>query len=93
LFILCCEALCSIKKAEMDGDIHGVPISRKGTRINQLYFADDCLLFCKAHMGEWRSIQGVLSTYEAASSQKINREKIALFFSWNTKQEVTEAIS
>jgi hypothetical protein len=94
LFILCAEALCSsINKAVRDGDIHGVPISRKGFRINQLYFADDCLLFCKASLSEWRSCQGVLSTYEAASGQKINREKTALFFSRNTKQEVRESIS
>jgi hypothetical protein len=94
LFILCAEALCSsINKAVMDGDLHGIPISRKGIRINQLYFADDCLLFCKANMGEWRRFQGVLSTYEAASGQKINREKTALFFIRNTKQEVREAIS
>lgn len=44
-------------------------------------------------MREWRCIQKVLSNYEAASGQKINREKTSIFFSSNTKLEVREAIS
>lgn len=53
LFILCTEALSSlIRKAEDEGRISGVPISRGGIRINHLFFADDSLLFCKANLRE-----------------------------------------
>lgn len=93
LFILCAEALCSlIRKAESDGCFSGIPISKRGTRITQLFFADDCLLFCKANGREWKCIQDIFFSYEAASGQKINKEKTTIFFSKNTKQEVGEVL-
>lgn len=49
LFLLCAEALSSLlTKADRDGKLSGVPTSKKGPRINHLFFADDSLLFCKA---------------------------------------------
>jgi hypothetical protein len=85
LFILCTEALSSlIRNSEREGGITGVPISRGGTRIHHLFFADDSLLFCKANPREWRHIEEILERYERASGQKINREKTSIFFSKNT---------
>jgi hypothetical protein len=88
LFILCAEAFSSlIRKTEREGGITGVPISRGGTRIHHLFFADDSLLFCRASMREWRRVEEVLAFYESASRQKINREKTFIFFSKNTSPE------
>ena len=53
LFILCAEGLSNlISKAEMNGRVLGLPITRGGTKIGHLFFADDSLLFCKANLFE-----------------------------------------
>jgi hypothetical protein len=65
----------------------GLPIARGGTRFNHLFFVDDSLLFCKTNIFEWLHIQAVLDTYEKASSQKLNKNKMSIFFSRNTKAE------
>ena len=43
-------------------------------------------------MEEWAWIQEILSLYEKASGQKLNREKTSIFFSRNTKQETKDFI-
>jgi hypothetical protein len=93
LFILCAETLSSlIRNSERVGGITGVPISRGGTWIHHLFFADDSLLFWKANLREWRHIEEILELYELASGQKINREKTSIFFSKNTTSEAKEEI-
>lgn len=85
-FIICAEGLSSLlNRAELDRGIIGLPITRGGTRLNHLFFADDSLLFCKASIFEWMRIQEVLQVYEKTSGQKLNREKTSIFFSRNTK--------
>jgi hypothetical protein len=94
LFILCAEGLSSIlHKAEREGRISGLAIATRGTKINNLFFADDNLLFCKANFVEWGNVQEILDVYEKASGQKLNREKTFIFFSKNTKQEFKEYIA
>jgi len=67
LFILCAEALSSlIKSAVSDGRISGIPISRRGIRIDNLFFADDSILFCGANLEEWRCIQELLKIFAAS---------------------------
>jgi hypothetical protein len=93
-FILCAEGLSSLlTQAELDRRITGIPISRGGTRINHLFFADDSLLFCKATIFQWLHIQDILQLYEEASGQKINKEKTGIFFSRNTKVETKAHIA
>jgi hypothetical protein len=46
LFILCAEVLSSLlQHSSKEGLISGVSLSRGGTRIHHLFFADDSLLF------------------------------------------------
>jgi len=46
-FILCAEAMSSLlHQTKRMGEITGIPITRGGTTINHLFFADDSLLFC-----------------------------------------------
>jgi len=93
-FIICTKAMSSmLDNSARRGAITGIPISRRGTSINHLLFADDSLLFCHANLQEWRHIQGLLARYEAASGQQPNREKTSIFFSRNTREEVRDTLS
>ena len=81
MFILCVEGLSNlISRAEMNGGLSSMPITRGGTKISHLFFMDDSLLFCKANLFEWIKFQEILMKYEKASGQKINREKSSIFF-------------
>lgn len=85
LFLLCAEGLSSIiQQMERVGHISGLPISRGGTKLSHLFFADDSLLFCRATFSEWCNIQDLLEIYEKASGQTINKGKTSIFFSPNT---------
>lgn len=73
LFLLCAEGLSGlISKREVEGKIQGVTISSCGPSVNHLLFADDSLLFCRATESECHQINEILSSYECASSQKVN---------------------
>lgn len=87
-FLLCGEGLGALlNRVENEGRITGLPITRGGTRLNHLFFANDSLLFCKTNIFEWLHIQEILDTYEKASGQKLNKNKTSIFFSRNTKAE------
>uniref|UniRef100_A0A2N9F204 Reverse transcriptase domain-containing protein n=1 Tax=Fagus sylvatica TaxID=28930 RepID=A0A2N9F204_FAGSY len=72
--------------------LKGVSISRGGPKITHLFFADDSLLFCKATTADVERIQGILSQYERASGQQINRQKTTIFFSKSTPQSAQAAV-
>ena len=82
LFLLCMEGLNGmIEKAEMDGDIQGFSLCRRGLKLTHLLFVDDCFLFCRATMEECGKVLDILNDHEEASGQKINKTKTTLFFS------------
>jgi hypothetical protein len=96
LFLLCAESLSSmLMQADRDGFLEGVPTSRRGPRINHLFFADDSLIFCRASLDHWNRLSVILNSYGAASGQQLNKEKTGIFFSGNTppetRQKITEA--
>jgi hypothetical protein len=85
LFLICAEALSSLMtQADSNGNLEGVPTSKKGPKLNHLFFADDSLLFCKATPFHWRKMTRILHAYEMASGQRLNQEKTLVFFSRNT---------
>ncbi|XP_050241121.1 uncharacterized protein LOC126690018 [Quercus robur] len=93
LFLFCSEGLNAIlRKAALNGEIQGFSLSRNGPKITHLFFADDCLLFCRSTLEECEKIQELLSLYEDASSQMLNKNKTTLFFSRNTDEQMKEAI-
>lgn len=94
LFIICAEALTYLLlKAEQSGSIFSVPIGRGQLRINHLFFSDNNLLFCKANSLEWTNFIHLLGIYEQSSSQVLNREKTAIFFSSDTPKDIQRNIT
>ena len=81
-----------IKKVADNGDIQGVSICRNGPKLTHLFFADDSLLFCRATTQECQKVLEILSSYERASGQKLNRDKTSLFFSKSTSIEMQNQI-
>jgi hypothetical protein len=71
--------------AKQERRLTGLPIARGGTIINNLFFEDDSLLFCRANVLEWNQIQEVLEVYEQASGQKLNRDKTSIFLAKTRK--------
>ena len=86
LFNLCVEGLSNlILRAEMNHRLSGLLITRGGTKVSHLFFADDNLMFCRANIFEWIKVQEILIIYEKALGQKINWDKTSIFFNKNTK--------
>uniref|UniRef100_A0A2N9J9T5 Non-specific serine/threonine protein kinase n=2 Tax=Fagus sylvatica TaxID=28930 RepID=A0A2N9J9T5_FAGSY len=82
LFLLCAEGLHGLlSQAESRGQIQGISLCRNGPRLTHLFFADDCLLFCKENKTECDAFLQILNQYEFASRQQLNRSKTTLFFS------------
>ena len=85
LFLFCAEGLNALLyQAANNGEIQGYSICRASPKITHLFFADDCLLFCRATSIECSKIQSILAWYEAASGQQVNSDTTTAFFSQNT---------
>ena len=92
-FLFCAEGLNALlNKAVDNGEISCLSLCRQGPKITHLFFADDCLLFCRSNRIECQKIQQVLDWYEVASGQLVNKKKTTLFFSRNTPKEVQQEI-
>ena len=88
LFIMCAEGLSALlRDAEKRGAIHGIKIARQIDPISHLFFADDSLLFVRASEDEVENVMDILTTYEAASGQKLNMDKSEMSFSRNIDLE------
>ncbi|KAL6225406.1 hypothetical protein ACLB2K_004256 [Fragaria x ananassa] len=88
LFLICAKGLSALlQKEEETGGIHGVKVADGAPPINNLFFADDSLIFGDAKMSECKRLKEILSIYEAASGQKIYYGKSAISFSPSTSEE------
>lgn len=93
LFLLCAEGFSSLlQRAEQNGGLSGIPIAPRATKVSHLFFADDCLLFCRATFQEWSNVMQLIQRYEQASGQKINTSKTTIYFSHNTRVEFKELV-
>ena len=77
-----------ITKAAKEGDIQGVSICKNGPKLTHLLFADDSLVFCRSTEAKCHHLLLILSAYERASGQQVNRAKTNLFFSKSTPHEM-----
>ncbi|XP_017979793.1 PREDICTED: uncharacterized protein LOC18594299 [Theobroma cacao] len=88
LFVIMSEALsCLINLSQETNIISGLKICRRGSNITHLLFADDSMIFGKVKRQEIQVLKGIFEKYEAASGQKINKDKSSLLFSRNTPTE------
>jgi len=72
------EAYC------MKGDWQAIPITRNGTRLSHLMFADDVVLLGEASKTQAQVMMKCLLEFCQASGQKISLEKSKVYFSPNT---------
>lgn len=80
------------RKEEREGRIQGISVCSTAPWISHLMFADDCIIFRNATGEEGARVLKILGDYEKNSGQKLNKDKMSLFFSKNTGSERREAI-
>ena len=91
VFILSGEVLSGLcKNAASSGELQGVRVARGCPRVNHLLFADDTMFFCNSSTDCCNNLVKILSEYERASGQKINRSKSEITFSSRTPTEMKE---
>ncbi|KAL0458268.1 UNVERIFIED_CONTAM: hypothetical protein Slati_0454000 [Sesamum latifolium] len=76
-----------LRRAEEEGSIRGIAVSRLAPPISHLLFTDDTLIFCEASIGPMTCIKKVLSSFEQASGLQINLHKSTLVISSNVPEE------
>ncbi|XP_031096851.1 uncharacterized protein LOC116001092 [Ipomoea triloba] len=85
LFILILEVFhLMILKCQREGSIHDIAIARGAPLISNLFFADDCYIFCQATAHEAITLKNSTESFASASGQTINLTKSTLTFSKNT---------
>ncbi|XP_074336055.1 uncharacterized protein LOC141673224 [Apium graveolens] len=84
LFIICAEGLLSVIRYYESKKWHrGVSICHRAPVISHMLFADDGYVYCKADVEEAGKVLELLHLYEKVLGQKINIEKLSVFFSTN----------
>lgn len=93
LFILSMEGLSAlIHNEELNGGIHGLVIAKGAPPLTHLFFADDCLMFCRANSLEANILKATLAEFSLASGQVINFSKSSLQFSKNVDSITREVV-
>lgn len=93
LFLLCTEGLHGlIMHAAIVGVIKGFALCKRSLELIHLLFVDGSLLFCRVMPEEYNKIMDLLTIYENASGQKVNRSKIAIFFSKSIPKDTKDII-
>ncbi|MCH84332.1 RNA-directed DNA polymerase (Reverse transcriptase), partial [Trifolium medium] len=76
LFVLCMERLGTmISSSVSNGSWKPMQITKDGTKLSHLFFADDVLLFAKANVSQARVVNNVLERFCALSGLKISLDK------------------
>ncbi|KAL0416872.1 UNVERIFIED_CONTAM: hypothetical protein Slati_3519100 [Sesamum latifolium] len=81
-----------VRRAEADGAIRGVWVSRNGPRVSHLLFADGTLIFCDANREAIQVVRDLLATFEDGSGLQINYQKSAIVFSRNVPVHIQEEL-
>ena len=93
LFLLVSEGLNGLlQQAVSRGELKGFSLCKNGPQVSHLFFADDGLIFCSVRMGDVQAILEILSQYELASSQQVNRMKTNLFFGKSVSEDTKNSI-
>lgn len=85
VFVICGEVLSGLcKKAQENGLMTGLRLTRQCPRINHLLFADNTMFFVKADEQSSGALIDILQQYETASGQLINNAKSSVYLSLKT---------
>lgn len=79
-------------EAERNGSIPGVKVCHGAPSISHLLFADDSIILIRANSENAAELQRILQLYESVSGQTINKEKSAILFSSNTRDQGRSAV-
>lgn len=64
LFLICIEGLTSLMQHyERRGLIQGIKVARSAPSISNMFFADDCFIFCKTSTDYASTIQSMLGVF------------------------------
>ena len=86
LFLIVVEGLLSlIKDSTNEGKLQGFAATRNGPKVTNLFFADDCLIFCRANSRDCKELLSILRNYGQASGQEINVGKSSILYNKNTR--------
>lgn len=67
LFILILEVLDSmIYRHKRVDSLHGIKVARDATKVTNLFFADDCYIFCRAYPLECLILKSLIDDFVAA---------------------------
>ena len=89
IFIVRGEVLSGLCiKAQEEGSLLGIIVSRNSLKINHLLFADDTMFFVKTSQQSVDALKDILIKYETASGQTISPLKSSITFSKKTPMEV-----
>lgn len=75
-----------LSRAEAEGKLSGIKISRTSPRITYLMYADDLVIYCKTNIYETQVVKSCLDLYHQWSRQQINWEKSDIHFSVNMRR-------
>jgi hypothetical protein len=93
LFLIYAKVLSSLlSRADGKGELEWVPTSKKDSRLNHLFFANDSLLFCRVDLGHWNKLSNLLKNCELASRQRLNTAKTTIYINHNTLLETRQQI-
>ena len=89
IFVLCVERLShGIYQSIHQGHWKPIRLSRLGTPLSHLFFADDLLFFAEATSGQAQCINTVLGDFFLSSGAKVNQSKTHVYFSKNVPDAV-----
>uniref|UniRef100_A0A453JMN7 Reverse transcriptase domain-containing protein n=1 Tax=Aegilops tauschii subsp. strangulata TaxID=200361 RepID=A0A453JMN7_AEGTS len=81
LFLLAAEGLSCLLKNNQSWHLSGIQVAQTAPSVSHLLFADNSLLFFKAHGDGVNELSSCLDRYCSASGQRINLSKSSIFFS------------
>jgi hypothetical protein len=83
LFLFVAEGLSKVLQQEnRNRTVHGLKVCRNAPVVSHLLFADDSLLFFRAHERQASSVKEALIRYCTATGQLINFDKCSVLFMW-----------
>ncbi|KAH9659015.1 reverse transcriptase domain-containing protein [Citrus sinensis] len=84
IFVLCIERLShGIIQAVNQGRWKPIRLTRIGTPLSHLFFADDLLLFLEANYAQVDVLNDVVENFCRSSGAKVSKKKTQIFFSKN----------